>query len=1010
MRPRNTNKPPREAARFDLQSLETRTLLASVAGKVFYDILADGIRNGGDYGIAGQTVYVDEDANGVFDGSTTAFVSADVPRHVPDQATVTSSLDISGLTDPVQRITLTLSISHTFDSDLSVVLISPTGTRVTLFDGVGGAGDNFSNTTFDDRAALSITFGNAPFAGTYRPQQALAAFEGEAGNGVWHLELSDDVIGDSGKLTAWSMRFSTGEQSAVTDANGNYQVRGLPIGTYDLREVVPAGFTQTAPATGVHSVELVDNDTGVSGIDFGMLQPPGTISGSVWDDRNADGVRQSTEPALAGWTVYIDANNNGKLDVTEMSAITGGQGNYTFSNVPPGTHRVREVVQPGWMQTTNVTFASAPGARPPTKPTSPSAGPIRPGDSSPVPQLQGKFTKTEVLVTVAGTDGLRTLSKALAGRGLETTAGMFDLARSTVILRNARAGNTLVQLRLRGGTDPATAIARIKSISVVRWASPNYIYDTKSKPDPREFVTNDPDYPSQYFHNLMQNELAWDTTLGSANVIVAITDDGFDINHPDLAANMWTNPGEIAGNNVDDDNNGYIDDVHGWNFSGNTNNVSGAGGAYHGTHVTGIVGARTNNSIGGAGTAGGVTIMPVRFFGTTPWTSAVVAASYAYAADNGARIVNTSFGVDEFSNDPAYVAALQYIYDAGVLHFNSAGNANTQNPIRQSLDQSLFIANTNASDLKSATSNYGWGIDLSAPGEGIYSTYPGGGYITLTGTSMATPNAAGVAALIWSAHPTWTRDQVAAQLIGTADSIDANNPSYAGELGSGRVNSYRAVTELLHAPRIRSLLDLPAEGSVSHNLITAFTVDLANVFDGAAISNIANWQLKWAGADKTFNTADDRLIPISMHTNYMVGTNRLSFTVDSSLTAGYYQFIGGTGLTDPFGQPIDGNGDGTGGDAFVRSFSIDGVSTPAMATVVSGQETTGADFGNRYFIRPDDDGDGNGGDPNPTGLGTAPGTTPPSGSSRLASRSSSSTSSVDRLFSDTSILSGLASA
>jgi hypothetical protein len=205
------------------------------------------------------------------------------------------------------------------------------------------------------------------------------------------------------------------------------------------------------------------------------------------------------------------------------------------------------------------------------------------------------------------------------------------------------------------------------------------------------------------------------------------------------------------------------------------------------------------------------------------------------------------------------------------------------------------------------------------------------------------------------------------------------------------------------------VLGLPEEGGVSHNLITSFTVDVANVFDATTISNASNWQLKWAGADKTFDTADDRLIPISLHTNYMIGTNRLSFSIDASLTAGYYKFIGGTGLHDPFGQSLDGNGDGTGGDIFVRKFSIDGVSTAITVSVVSGMETTGADFGNRYFIRDGDDGDGNGGDPNPPGLGSAP-----AGSGqRLPTRTAVTTtspSSVDRLFSDVSILAGLASA
>ncbi|CAN5335887.1 hypothetical protein BH09PLA1_BH09PLA1_13790 [soil metagenome] len=1001
------------------ETLECRTLLASIAGHVFYDVMANGVNDGPDYGVAGRTVYLDANGNGAFDGNSASGASADLPKTIPDLSTVSSILVVAGIVAPVQRVTVTLSISHSYDSDLTAYLVSPAGTRVLLFAGVGGSGDHFVNTTLDDQATAPISLGNAPFSGVFRPQQALSVLSGQSANGTWMLELSDDTIGDVGKLTAWSLRFSTGERSEISDANGNYAITSLSAGTYDVRSLTPNGWTSTAPSGGVQAVTLVDESSIASAIDFGARQPPGVIRGSIWDDRSGDGVRQSSEPPLAGWTVYIDFNNNGKLDSNEMSAVTGGQGSFTFSNVPPGTHRLREVVQPGWIQTTNVAFATtSPLATPgPAKLTTPVVV-ATPVEASTASQLQGKFTKTEILVSVRGLDGLRTLNKALAARGSEAASRLVDLPGSKVLFSNARAGETLVQVQLRSGAEPGAAVARLKAISAVQWASPNYVYGGATKPDPREFTPNDPNYSDQYFHTLMQNNLAWNTTLGSSNIIVAITDDGFDINHPDLAANIWTNAGEIAGNGIDDDQNGYIDDVHGWNFSGNTNNVAGTFSAYHGNHVAGIVGARTNNGIGVAGTAGGVTIMPIRFFGTTPWTSAVVAASYAYAANNGAKIVNTSYGVDEFSSDPAYVAALQYIYDAGLLHLNSAGNTATRDPLRQSLDQSLFVVNTNAADAKSSTSNYGWGMDLTAPGESIYSTFPNGNYSYLSGTSMASANAAGAAALIWSAHPTWTRDQVAAQLIGTTDNIAAQNPFYAADLGSGRVNSYRAVTESLRAPRLKSVLGLPAQGGVSNNLITAFTVDVANVFDAATVSNITNWELRWAGADKTFSTADDRLIPISLLTNYMIGTNRLGFSIDASLTAGYYKFSATAGLRDPFGQSIDGNGDGIGGDPFVRSFSINGVSTPIMVTVASGQETSGADFGNRYYIRTDnngkgdEDGEGNGGDPNPTGTLTTPnpGTAPNAGTSPRLIAKPTASSSVDRLFSDVSILAGLKSA
>src|SRR5690606_22521386 len=128
-------------------------------------------------------------------------------------------------------------------------------------------------------------------------------------------------------------------------------------------------------------------------------------------------------------------------------------------------------------------------------------------------------------------------------------------------------------------------------------------------------------------------------------------------------------------------------------------------------------------------------------------------------------------------------------------HLNSAGNDETANSARQRLGQTLYVASVNSNDVKATSSNWGWGIDLSSPGVSIYATgitsAGNATYETKSGTSMATPNAAGVAALIWSKNPTWTRDQVAAQLLGTTDNIDPLNPAFATQMGTGRVNSYR---------------------------------------------------------------------------------------------------------------------------------------------------------------------------------------------------------------------------
>jgi subtilisin family serine protease len=587
--------------------------------------------------------------------------------------------------------------------------------------------------------------------------------------------------------------------------------------------------------------------------------------------------------------------------------------------------------------------------------------------------IERPMSSTEVVAAIKSADPLAALAGAT--RNSAGLHSMIDLQSSRSM--PSLPGDTMVQVALVPGSDPLQVVADLERLSFVSWAAPNFIYTA----DPRELTPNDPSYGSQYHHTLMKSNLAWDTTMGRAGVTIAVTDDGAELTHVDLYDNIWLNQGEIptvyrsnltdvdgdslitmrdlnnavnkgpfkstdvngngridgldllAGVNgagtggwsdgVNNDANGYTDDLVGWDFSSGDLNPSPVGNDSHGTHVGGIAAAHTNNAVGVAGTAGNATLMPIRFYGSGSWTSTVIYNSYAYAANNGAKILTTSYNVDGFVGDPTFTAALNYIYGKGVLHFNSAGNGGANNSPRTQYDQTLYIVSTDSQDKKSGTSNYGYLTDLSAPGVSIYSTYPPNTYNYASGTSMASPNAAAVAALIWSIHPGWTRDQVAAQLLGTADNINSMNPGYENLLGAGRANSLRAVTEQLKPPTIDSVPGIPSEGGTLYTKLSNFEVHVGSVFSAASMMNAANWQLRWSGRDGQLNTSDDRFFPLTLNTNYMVGTNRFKFTVGIRTPPGLYQFKATSGgLVDPFGAPLDGNGNGVGGDHFTRNFYI----------------------------------------------------------------------------------------
>ena len=283
---------------------------------------------------------------------------------------------------------------------------------------------------------------------------------------------------------------------------------------------------------------------------------------------------------------------------------------------------------------------------------------------------------------------------------------------------------------------------------------------------------------------------AWRITTGSPSVVVAVVDTGVDYNHPDLAPNIWQNTREII-NGKDDDGNGYVDDVRGWNFVAKNNDPMDDNG--HGTHCAGTIAAVGNNGIGVAGTAWNVKIMPLKFLNEkgSGYISDAISA-ILYASRNGASVISNSWsgtGYSQSLKDAIDASNAVVICAAG----NSGANADItpQYPAAFTSSNILSVAATDYNDKLASFSNYGAvSVDLAAPGVSIYSTAKSGGYQYLSGTSMATPHVSGVAALLKSQNPSMSASQIRSRIFNSVDAVSA----LAGKVASGgRLNAAKAL-------------------------------------------------------------------------------------------------------------------------------------------------------------------------------------------------------------------------
>ncbi len=348
------------------------------------------------------------------------------------------------------------------------------------------------------------------------------------------------------------------------------------------------------------------------------------------------------------------------------------------------------------------------------------------------------------------------------------------------------------------GTDVVSMCETLHNHPEIEYAEPNYILNAIGVPNDSLFnqlwgMNNTGQSGGTPDADIDAPE-AWDTETGNGNVVVGVIDTGADYNHPDLAANIWTNPGEIAGNGIDDDLNGFVDDIRGWDFVNNDNDPFDDSVVGHGTHVSGTIGAVGNNGQGVAGVCWNVKIMPLKFLnaGGSGSTSGAINA-ILYATAKGADLTNNSWGGGGFSQ-----ALKDAIEASNSLFVAAAGNSglnidsSPQYPAAYNSANILSVASTDRNDNLSSFSNFGAiSVDLGGPGSSIVSTVPGNAYATLSGTSMASPHAAGVAALVLSANPGLSFQDLKTTIMSSVDPIPALS---LNTVSGGRLNVNNAIS------------------------------------------------------------------------------------------------------------------------------------------------------------------------------------------------------------------------
>ena len=442
---------------------------------------------------------------------------------------------------------------------------------------------------------------------------------------------------------------------------------------------------------------------------------------------------------------------------------------------------------------------------------------------------------------------------AFAGYGQKSTSAWVDgellvkfsgglqsaLARSANRSIGAEVVETLGDLgwqrvKLPDGLAVNKAISRYQELDGVEYAQPNYYYHLLATP-------NDPSYTNSGMYGLgkISAPLAWDLSTGSSAVVVADIDTGMLYTHQDLAANAWVNTGEIAANGVDDDGNGFIDDVNGWDFFYNDSNpIDDAGG--HGTHTAGTIGAVGNNLLNVVGVNWSVKIMPIKIYSPvgTDTTSAMLVNAYNYIRmmklrGVNIRATNNSYGGcgEACGYDQATKDGIDAMGNAGIVNVFAAGNDNHDNDVNPSTSYPsvytspsiIAVAASDSSDIRASFSSYGLTtVDLAAPGVGVLSTVNSSTTATgsKSGTSMATPHVTGSVALLSAYNPSLSVASLKATILNTVDPL-ANWTGVVKTGGRLNINNALRNQTVCSFNTPASTLRVPTKGGVFTVNVTA---------------------------------------------------------------------------------------------------------------------------------------------------------------------------------------------
>jgi len=452
-------------------------------------------------------------------------------------------------------------------------------------------------------------------------------------------------------------------------------------------------------------------------------------------------------------------------------------------------------------------------------------------------------------------------------------------------------GTRALHVSLPEGADALKVAAALRKRAEVEYAEPNYYRYLDAVP-------NDPRFGEMYgLDNTGQTggtpdadidaPEAWDIAFGSSSVVVADLDSGMELTHPDLAANLYTNPGEIPGNGVDDDGNGFVDDVHGWDFRDNDNNPSDPSFvcASHGTHTAGTVGAVGNNGIGVTGVAQQVKIMPLRaFFASLIFCTAQdsdLIEAIGYMALMRVPISNNSWGGGPFSQ-----ATQDAIGRTRMLFVTSAGNSSSNNdtapayPASYPLENILAVAATDHNDALASFSNFGLNsVDVAAPGVNILSTIRGGGYGQLSGTSMSSPHVAGAAAVLLGDDPGLTPHELRYRLMKGTDAKGL--PVFT----RGRLNLHNSLT----LPSSPVTIEVTAVGSTVINPGDPVQIQVAATNHSATPQTVTGTLRVWTPGGKELVFAGPVTGTLAPGE---VKTFTLNQTAPGAAPAGDYQVIG----------------------------------------------------------------------------------------------------------------------